>query len=214
MKVQLSVAPGTVGANHFMAGVSDYDTGAPVEARRVALRFAYPSRPEIGSTLELARSGSEWAADGTQLSVAGAWTVTVVVQTSATGVEVPFVVQPRAPAQSIDVLAEQGQPTLYTIHLASGGTLQTYVDPARSGAAAVHFTFFTAAGQEMAVSGTSGTAISPDGRSVPLALQRLTPGHVVANVQLTPGRWSFTISAVDARSAAVGGTFEQEVVAR
>src|SRR5256885_304599 len=55
-RVRLTVTPGTVGPNRFVATVVDYDTGRPASATGVTLTFALPGHPELGSpTLPLHR---------------------------------------------------------------------------------------------------------------------------------------------------------------
>src|SRR5438067_753089 len=81
VKLQLTATPGTAGQNKFTLKVSDYNTGAPVQAQ-VSLRFGYLGPVQIGqSTLQLQAKGSgTYTATGTNLSLGGVWTVTAVIQ--------------------------------------------------------------------------------------------------------------------------------------
>ena len=94
-RVRLTVSPGAVGRNSFTAKVSESTTGRPVAASSVQLEFSLSTRPEIGSaTLSLRRSSSGvWQASGSELAIAGTWSVTVLVQTPTTGVSVPLSVR-------------------------------------------------------------------------------------------------------------------------
>ena len=86
MNVTLVVTPGTAGPNGFDAEVTDFDSGAPFDATDVSLRFEPVGQPGVGaSTLELAHHGDHWMANGSQVSIAGVWTITVVVQTASSG---------------------------------------------------------------------------------------------------------------------------------
>jgi nitrogen fixation protein FixH len=116
--------------------------------------------------------------------------------------------QTRAVAQPVKVSKAPGQPTLYTITLAGGGTLQGYIDPGRVGPNTVHFTFFNASGDEQPADKAHARMTGPSGRSEALTLIRLGPGHFAANVDLEPGRVSFAIDATAGR-AQRGGRFEQ-----
>ena len=139
--------------------------------------------------LDEARWGLEWL---------------VSVQEPSGGVEVPLSLQTRLPPEKITVSRAAGQPTLYTIALAGGGSLQTYVDPARAGTTnQVHFTFFQASGNEQPIAKATATGTSPSGASAALSLLRLDSGHFVANEQLVAGGWRFQIQA----STADGRTF-------
>src|SRR5205807_4816120 len=82
VRVEADVSPGTAGFNRFRVTLRDYDSGAPVDAPAVSLRFRLPARPDLGeSTLALPPAGpGVYAAQGANLSIDGAWEVTVVVQ--------------------------------------------------------------------------------------------------------------------------------------
>jgi copper transport protein len=86
VRVKLDVAPGYPGLNRFTVTVRDYKTGRPVSGARMFLLFDLPAHPEIGeSVLELLGLGNGiYSAEGTKLSLAGSWTVTVVVETAST----------------------------------------------------------------------------------------------------------------------------------
>ncbi|HEY6710114.1 MAG TPA: copper resistance protein CopC [Actinomycetota bacterium] len=210
VRIALSVSPGTPGPNSFTAKVTDYDSGEDWPATRVALRFTSRSQPDVGtSTLELAKAGDGlWRGQGSQLSIAGSWAVVGLVEGSGPGVSVPMKLQTRAVPQPVKVSKAPGQPTLYTITLAGGGTLQGYVDPGQVGPNTVHFTFFNASGDEQPADKARARMTGPSGAAEALTLIRLGPGHFAANVDLEPGRVSFAIDATAGR-AQRGGRFEQ-----
>jgi copper transport protein len=214
VKVRLTVAPGTVGPNTFEARVVDYDTGRPVPASAVDLAFSLPGRPELGTQrLDLSkRTAGLWAGKGTVLAMEGRWSVTVTVQEPTGGVEVPLTIQTRLPPEHITVNQVPGQPTLYTIALPAGGSLQTYVDPAKAGKTnQVHFTFFTSGGGEQPIAEATATGTSPSGVSAPLSLQRLDTGHFVANEQLAAGPWRFQIQASTSDGQLLAAYFDQQI---
>src|SRR5438132_828190 len=86
VRVNLDAAPGYPGLNRFTVTVHDAKTGRPVSGARLFLLFDLPARPAIGeSYLELRGLGNGiYTAEGTRLSLAGSWTVTVVVETAST----------------------------------------------------------------------------------------------------------------------------------
>jgi nitrogen fixation protein FixH len=212
-KVRLEIDPGVIGPNEFLAEVTDYDTGAPVEANRVSLEFNSPLRPEVGSTLELERSNARtWRAEGTSLALEGTWHVNVLVEGPSGSVEVPLLVTPRTPGQRTEVSRAQGQPDLYTIHLQNELQIQSYVDPglpARTNQ--VHVTAFDAEGNELPLERTILEVAPPDGRPFQPELLPLGPGHVVANVDMTPGTWSFHITAETKDGDVLSASFEQNL---
>ena len=212
VRLALTVSPGRAGPNSFAAKVTDYDSGEDWPATRVALRFTARHRPEIGgATLELAKAADGiWRGQGSELSIEGQWVVVGLVEGSGPAVTVPLELETRAAAQPVKVSEVPGQPTLYTITLAAGGTLQTYIDPGRPGPNTVHFTFFDPAGNEQPTTKARARTTKPSSAPEALTLLRLGPGHFAANVDLQPGRVSFAIDATAGRRAA-GGRFEQVI---
>jgi copper transport protein len=196
VRVRLTVSPGTVGPNRFEATVDDYDSGKPVPASSVELQLSLPDRPDVGGqSLSLRRTGAGvWTGRGV-LALDGRWDVTALVQEPSGGVEVAMRLTPRLPPEHVTVSRAPGQPTISTVALGSGRTMQGYVDPGRAGRNTVHFTFFTGAGGEQPVATATATATRPDGRTMDLPLIRFDPGHFAANVALSGGRWRFRIAA-------------------
>ena len=212
VRLALTASPGTPGPNTFTAKVTDYDSGEDWPANRVALRFTPRGQPDVGaSTLELSRAEDGlWKGQGSQLSIAGTWAVVGLVEGSGPAVTVPLELKTRTAPQAVKVSEAPGQPTLYTITLAAGGTLQGYIDPGRPGPNTVHFTFFNQSGDEQPADKASARMTGPSGRPEALTLVRLGPGHFAANVDLEPGRVSFAIEATAARVHR-GGQFQQVI---
>jgi hypothetical protein len=98
VRVRLVLSPGSAGSNRFDATVVDYDSGRPVPADTVSLRFQVLDQPDIGeATLDLARGAdSHWRGSGRAVSIDGRWSVTAVVQTRTDAVEVPMSLVTRA----------------------------------------------------------------------------------------------------------------------
>jgi nitrogen fixation protein FixH len=212
-RVRLTVMPGTVGPNHFEARIVDYDTGEPLHASSVSLKFSQPSHPELGTpSLDLSRMApGMWMGEGTPLSMPGAWDVSVLIQGTAGSVVVPLEVQTRAPPQHVEVTQAPGQPTLYTITLPGGLSLQTYVDPGTPGNDVVHFTFFQASGDEQPIASATATATTPAGHTDDLPLIRFDPGHFVANTRLDEGHWRFSIQAMTKEGVSLSAYFDETI---
>ncbi len=107
VRVRLVVSPGLPGPNRFDATVSDYDSGQPVPAEAVSLRFQIKDFPDVApATLDLTRTeNGRWGAFGRPLSIDGRWTVTAMVQTATDAVEVPMELVPRKPDTSATPVA-------------------------------------------------------------------------------------------------------------
>lgn len=201
VRVRLEISPGGIGPNRFRARVTDYDTGRPIRSGRVSLRFSDTDRPDIGtSTLALARTADgDFAADGTNLSLDGAWTVTALVEQETTAVEVRLAVTPKSRPQTVRTMAAPGQPTLYAIDLPAGRLLNTYLDPGRLGLNEVHATFIEADGRELPVPRPMTIlAGRPGAPPQPLPVRRFGPGHFIADAQLGAGRWRIEFDATAA----------------
>ena len=189
VRARLAVEPGGPGFNRFTAVVTDYDSGAPVEADRVMLRFTLASASGVGpSTLALpAIATGAYAASGANLSLDGIWRVVAVVTTRGAAVEVPFVLATRVPAQHVEVNAATGVPTIYTVHLDGSRTVQIYLDPGRAGANDLHATFFDAAGKELPVQTATMALDTRAAGGRVLNPRQLEPGHFVAGVMVEAG---------------------------
>jgi copper transport protein len=213
VRVRLTIMPGTVGPNHFEARIVDYDTGEPLQASSVSLKFDLPSHPELGTpSLDLSRAApGMWMGEGTPLSMPGAWDVSVLIQGSAGSVVAPLQVQTQIPPQHVQVTRAPGQPTLYTITLPGGLSLQTYIDPGKPGNDVVHFTFFQASGDEQPIASATATATTPADHTHDLPLIRFDPGHFVANTHLDAGHWRFTIQATTKEGVPLSAYFDQTI---
>jgi copper transport protein len=212
VRVRLTASPGTAGPNVFQVQLRRYDSGRPFPARRVRLEFSLPANPNVASSLSLARgAGSAWTGQGTNLSIDGQWDIDVVVQEAATAVDVPLRLRTRLPPERIAVSRQPGVPTLYTIQLGDGRSLQAYMEQIEPGHGVVHFTFFRAPEREASIASARAAAVTPGGADRSLKLIRFDQGHFGANVRLTPGRWTFRIDATAADGRTLSGYFSQTV---
>jgi copper transport protein len=221
VRLTLTVTPGTAGMNVYQARVADYDSGTPLAASRVSLRFTLPSRPDVGeSSLDLRRqagAAGAWSGQGGQLSIAGSWSVTALVQLGGKALTVPLTVPvrqaPAPPQPSVTVLTQPGQPTIYQFSLPGGASMQAYLDPGRAGPNNdLHLTWFTASGGELPISGATVTATSPAGVTQTPRLLRFGAGHLAATgLTLTPGTWRFQVDATAKGGGSLTSSF-QEVI--
>jgi copper transport protein len=188
VKLGLAISPGIAGSNTFRATAVDYDTGAPVSAGSIELRFTDPGRPDVASsTLRLEPAGgATFTGSGANLSLGGTWSITALVETTPP-VEVPLQITVPTPSLQVDVNRALGQPTLYTVHLSQGRTAQLYLDQWAATTADLHVTYFSAAGTELPVAGITATVATAGAAPAALALTQLEPGHVVGHVRTTAG---------------------------
>jgi copper transport protein len=199
LRLHLAVSPGTVGFNEFDAVVTDYDTGAPVDVNGATLRFHLPTRPDLpDSTLRLAPTGSagEVSGTGANLGLSGPWMVTALVDRGANSSEVQLQVPVAPPTRPIDVDREPGVPTIYTVHLDKGNSLQVYLDPGTAGPNDVHATFFGPDGNGLAATGITEFVNGAPGSPGALSVRTLEPGHVVGSTTLGSGNYQVEVTAM------------------
>jgi copper transport protein len=212
VRVRLTASPGTTGPNVFQVQLRRYDSGRPFPARQVQLELSLPSNPNVASSLSLTRGkGGTWNGHGTNLSIDGLWDIDVVIQEAVTGVDVPLRLRTRLPPEHITAARQPGVPTLYTVQLGDGRSLQTYMEEIERGHGVVHFTFFKAPEREAAITSARAAAITPGGADRSLRLIRFDQGHFAANFTPTPGRWTFRIEATTAGGATLSGYFSQTI---
>jgi copper transport protein len=196
VRLRLTVTRGFPESNRFQLKVTDYNTGAPVSAQ-TSLRFSFLGPVQIpSSTLPLERTGpGVYTATGSNLSLGGVWTVTAVIQRGVASVEVPLTVPTRV-VQTIVTQPTAGQPTIYTVTLNKGASVQFYVDPGKTGNNEVHATFFLNGQQYNGLSNYFVLA-TPPGDTAPHGLnyRLLAEGHIVSDATLTRGQWRFDVWA-------------------
>jgi copper transport protein len=211
LNVRLVVTPGTAGLNGFEVRVTDFDSGAPLDADDVSLRFEPVGQPGVGaSMLDLVRDGERWQATGTQLSLEGVWGITVKVQTSSAGTEIPLTLITPVD-QTVSVATAVGQPDLYTITLPGDRQIQAYNDPGAPGPNQLHLTAFDATGNELPLEGVDMIVIEPDGSATSLQPRRFSPGHFVADVTLSSGDRTFFLRATARDGTVLVASFEQSI---
>jgi hypothetical protein len=214
-EVELTVTPGLAGPNKFEAHVLDYDGGDPIEADEVVLQLSLLGQHHVESTsLQLEPQGDGmWMAEGTQISLAGAWEAVVQVVAEARTTEVPLVLVTRAPPLEPTVTQQEGLPDIATFTLPSGEQLQVYLDPGTAGPNEFHVTAFDAQGLELPLASAVVVASMHEGEAEALDAVQLTPGHFSIPVETEPGPWRFDVVADTEQGGVLQATYEYEVPA-
>ena len=212
MNVSLVITPGTAGPNRFDVDATDFDSGAPLDATDVSLRFEPVGIAGVGaSTLDLMHHGDRWMGNGSQVSIAGVWTITVVVQTASSGTEIPLTLVTALPDQDVSVATAEGQPDIYTVVFPDGEQLQLYNDPGTLGADELHLTAFDTDGSELALSRALMVAVAPDGTASTVPSRRFSAGHFVGDLTLTTGDWTFFVQATARDGRVLVASFQQSI---
>jgi copper transport protein len=200
VNVRVRISPGTPGFNRFDLRAVDYDTLQPIPGAIVTLSFTLPDQPDLGSsTLNLAhQSNGDYVAVAPNLSVAGTWSVSVLVQHGTQSAEVPLTVTTSSPPVKIDVSRSPGLPTVYTIHAKPSASIQVYLDPGHPGFNEFHVTMLDPNDNEIPTSQLSVNVTRPgQAAASALTVRKLdNVGHYVADLPgATPGNYHFSIDA-------------------
>ena len=190
VKARLVVTNGAPGTNTFDLTVSDYDTGAPLDAAAATLRFQAASVTGVApSRLDLTRAAEgPFQGAGDQLSIDGIWTVTATVTLPGGAVDVPFVVPTVIPAQAVSTIVSEGLPTIYVVDAGAEGTAQVYLDPGRgSDPDQLHVTLFDTDGNERPATEFTVATFGTDGVGRLLSTKLLEPGHIVGSIDAVAG---------------------------
>ena len=163
------------------------------------------------STLDLMHHGDRWMGNGSQVSIAGVWTITVVVQTASSGTEIPLTLVTSLPDQHVSVSTAEGQPDIYTVLFPDGEQLQLYNDPGTPGTDELHLTAFDADGIELPLAHAVMVAVAPDGTASSLPPRRFSAGHFVGDLTLTAGEWTFFVQATARDGRVLVASFTQTI---
>ena len=208
VRVRLEVTPGLAGTNTFIVRATIPDSGDPLEASRVALRFRFADATVGESELELIRSKpGVYEGEGSNLSLDGPWTVTVIIQRTTDSFEIPLELSTRCRTEAVPVT---GGPTLYNVRLPVG-SVQLYADPGLAGQNEVHVTFFDPAGMELPVTEIPTIVGTKGGTSTNFEVRRFGAGHFVADATLAAGNWRFAFRGVVPGGETVQGCFDETV---
>jgi copper transport protein len=204
-RVTLTATPGAPGPNAFHATVADYDTGAPLDADDVTLRFLSATHPELPASQTRLRRGSDgsWTGQSLAMSVAGTWQVTAQVRTGAETTEVPLTLITDSDG-STSTVAIAGAPPTTTTSFSDGVSLQSFIDPGTAGPNPLHVTAFAPGGTELPLRSFAVVVTPSGGEPITPPLVRFTPGHFAANTTLDAGDYVMDIVT----TARNGGTYE------
>jgi copper transport protein len=189
IRARLVATPGAAGQNTFDLALVDYDSGDPVNASAVTLRFLLKSQSGVApSSLALQPAGAgRFTASGANLSIDGIWQLTATVTTGGSAVDVPLLVATTVATQPVQKLETPGLPTIYEVQLGSAGKAQVYLDPGGPGQNELHVTFFDPAGAELQTQSATIALFPAAGDAVLPPPRLLEPGHFVATIDAVAG---------------------------
>ncbi len=213
-RLHLAVTYDTAGFNTFALAVSDYETRKPAKIDGTKITFHYTDSPAVGdSSLQLDHQpDGSYRAQGANMAVVGHWLLTVNVSNGVHSVDVPIDIVTQTQPEPTTSQSFQGSPTVSTVSLPGGRTVQIYIEPARLGKAEFHATFFDAKGHELKMATFAAMAFrTPGGSAALLPFRQLSQGHFVADTPGTKGTYSFSVAGTTADGDALGATISLPV---
>ena len=212
-RARLTITPGTVGPNTFLVVLTDYDTGEPVDARRVVLTFDLPEQPEVGSELALERVEDGGMAgrldrararrhvDGHRPGGAGRGLGRDPAPGDAEG--------SRAAARRLRG-AGATRPSTRSRSRGGSRSRRTSIRASPGGRTRCTSPRSTRMARSCRCHHGIVTATPPGGSPISPLPQRLSKGHFVANLDLDePGTWTFDLDVLTRRGQTFLLSFEQ-----
>jgi uncharacterized membrane protein len=131
VRVRLTAASNQPGPNRFIVRATDYDSGRPVDARRVRLQFTSADDPDLPPTfLDLARGADEsFVGSGANVAFGGRWRVVALLERAGDATEVAMELDTAPPPQFVAVAQPRDQPRTYRVQVL--GTGHVWISPAR-----------------------------------------------------------------------------------
>jgi copper transport protein len=143
IRASLNAVSNQPGPNRFTVRLEDYDSGATIDARHVALRFTPLDDPGIDPTqLALAKdAGGTFTGTGAQLAFPGRWRIEMLIERGNTSVTVPVDVDAEGLPQFTSVIRTPGAAPSYTIESGRQHSVQIIIAPERSGLNTLQISF-------------------------------------------------------------------------
>ena len=197
VRATLTIASDAPGPNRFTLRAADYDSGDPLQARRVSLRFVPPDDPGVAATsLDLARDDDgTYTGTGANLAFDGRWTITALIERSGDAVEIPLAVEVQGPSHLLSIERPPGAPPAYTIEILRTGFIRISPDPEQPGRSTLTISCFDVIMEPRPVETIAVIATAEDGEPRRLPVRSADRIHFTADAHLHPGRNTFTIVA-------------------
>ncbi|MEX2108246.1 MAG: copper resistance protein CopC [Solirubrobacterales bacterium] len=215
IQVEMTAASDDPGPNRFEVRVEDYDSGEPLDADEVSLRFTPLDDPGVEpSSLALTPGPDDsYVGSGSHLAFDGRWGVDATVQLSNDAVEVPLELYLPGSEQFLSVLRVPGQSPKYTMLIGSLGNIRIELVPERAGPSKVHVACYTVFGTTYPVEQLVLTAAAGDDPARQKAVRRLNAGKFVADVDLEAGPFEIAVVAHTRDGTRMRGAFQLEIPA-
>jgi copper transport protein len=213
VRVRLTTTSSEPGANRFVADVEDYDSGDPVRADAVRLRFVPLDDPQVEPTSLALRRGADgsYSGSGANLTFDGRWGVTVQIERGGDAVEVPLTLDVRGPTHDISVLRLPNEPAHYTMQVGDAGYVQTQLDPERAGPSKLTVFVLDFIETQTPTRQVVVTTQAGDGPVRQVATRRRGKGWFEAPITLTEGTYKVTVVATTQPGVRLRAPFEFDI---
>ncbi len=194
VRARLSVASAEPGPNTFEVKVVDYDSGEPVRARRVSLRFTCAEDPGLPRTVLDLRPVADgtYVGSGSNIQLEGRWKVRALVELGSSSTAVPFEIESRGPQPSVSIERPPGRPFRYTVEIVEGASVLIYARPQRPGRNEVFLSYFDVLAGELPVDDVVVTTRGPSGAVQQVSPRRVGPGRFLADLTFESGTTTVT----------------------
>jgi putative copper export protein len=214
VRAELTTASNEPGPNRFQLRVAGYDSGAPVAADSVSLRFTPLDDPSVlpsSLTLQKGSDGS-WVGSGANVLFDGRWAIGALIERGGDAVEVPLQLDFPVPEQFVSVLDIPGssRPPQYTLQT-EDGFIRLTPSPDRAGRNRFYLRTFSAFENSVAGDQIVVTAASAAGPTRQLPVQRLGPARFVAVAPLAAGPVEVGVFARTQYGSRLRGVFKLEI---
>jgi hypothetical protein len=197
LRVRLTAPSDQPGPNLFVLRAVDDDTGEPVHAGRVRLRFTPLDDPGVASTslaLAPARDDS-YVGSGANLRFDGRWRVTAHVDRTGGSVDVPLELELPTTQQTPTVLRIPGKDPVYTVAVEGQGAVLVSPHPERAGRSRVYVTCVDLVTEEVPIDRLVVTLAVGHEPARQQPVRRLGRGRFVADVELAEGANTIAVIA-------------------
>jgi copper transport protein len=213
VEAELEAASDQPGPNTFTASVED-DSGEPVDATEVSLRFSSLDDPYLPETELALEPGPDatYVGTGSNLSLDGRWEVVVAAELEEGAVEVPLELDLPFPSQEglLSVLRLPDRPPQYDLQVGDQGYIRVRVDPQRAGPNRVEVICYSVFQNQMPIERIVITAQAGDGEVRDQSVAREGPARFAADVELEAGSNTVRVIARAFNGIRLRGEFELE----
>jgi copper transport protein len=213
-RVELTTASDEPGPNRFTVAVEDRDSGEPVAADGVSLRFTPLDDPGVPpSSLRLERApGEAFVGAGANLPFDGRWAVDVLVERGGDAVEIPLELVLPVPEQFVSVLDIPGspRPPEYTMQT-ENGYIRIAPDPERPGPGQIHISTYSPFEALVPSDRLVVTTAVPGQPPRQLPVRRLGPSRFVAAAELERGELEIGVVARTRGGVRLRGVFKLQI---